>query len=93
MPYVNEEECRIVGVCPDEIKRLAKRISSAAKALEKMGCGIFGGSGTGTIRWADCGEKGDIILAGLEGVFDGGDGATHVDEDGVERGEAAPRTF
>ncbi len=90
MTFVYVPECEAVGLDPAEIGKRARRISNAAKELRKMGVVIFGGSGNGTLRFGRSNPgKGAIVLADLDGVFDGGDGAYSEGGDGLLRGEDA----
>jgi hypothetical protein len=61
---------------------IAMRISRAAKEAEMLGLSVFGGSGCGSLRAA-----GQVIVADLDGSYDGGDGGAQVGEDGLFRGE------
>jgi len=84
---VNEPECIAAGLDPKEIKRIAKGLSRYARQAEKMGLTIFGGSGTGSIRYDD-GGLGSLLVAEIDGNFDGGDGTTPFSNDGLLRGES-----
>jgi hypothetical protein len=88
---VYEDECEFAGLDPKHVASIARRISKAAVDAKAMGLMIFGGSGGGTLRWfaeggADI-RQGALVVAELNGLFDGGDGATHNDENGLLRGE------
>ncbi len=90
---INEDEILAAGFNEAELKRItsiARRISKAAKEAHKMGIEVFGGTSHGTLRFND--DKGPspssgLILADLDGCFDGGCGATCEDEHGLLRGE------
>lgn len=89
---VNENECSFAGLDPTKVASIARRIGAAAKEARAMGLTVFGGSGTGTLRWH--GENttdyrlGALIVAKIDGgSWDGGDGAEHTDEHGLTRGE------
>jgi hypothetical protein len=87
---INEKECEQAGFTLDEIKKIAsisRRISKAASEARKMGICVFGGTGSGSLRFTDDENKGQLVLADLEGNFDGGDGGNCFD-DGFERGES-----
>lgn len=86
MSQINSAECEAAGVDEKEVKRIAAGISRYAKQAQKLGIGLFGGSGTGTLRFDDGAEE-KLILAYLDGFFDGGDGAEARDECGLLRGE------
>jgi hypothetical protein len=49
---------------------------------------VFGGSGSGTLRFVD-GGNGALVVADLDGLFGGGDGANNSRDDGLLRGEYA----
>lgn len=88
MPSINEDECIEAGVDPAAVRRIAKRLESAAREASKMGLTVFGGSGSGDIRAAG-GDLHDrpLILASMAGSWDGGDGGCSQGEDGFIRGE------
>lgn len=88
MASANEDECRAAGLDPKEVDRIAKGISRYAKQAQKLGIQVFGGGTGGQLRFND-GGKGDLIIASLDGSFDGGDGANVPDENGLLRGEYA----
>lgn len=50
---------------------------------------VFGGTGSDSLRFKDhdCNVAELLILADLEGWWDGGGGATMIDNEGQERGE------
>lgn len=83
---INEKECRAAGLDPKEVERIARGLSRYAKQADALGMCVFGGSGTGTLRMDDH-VRGPLVLASLNGVFDGGDGACRPDDDGLMRGE------
>ena len=85
--YVNEDECIAANLDPKEVERIAKGISRYAKQASALGMHIFGGgSFSGSLRvWGD--GVGSLIVADLEGNFEGGDGAAQEDENGLLRGE------
>lgn len=89
---VLEEECERAGLDPTKVASIARRITNAAKEARALGLTIFGGSGSGSLRWHDPFEndhrKGALVVAHMPGGnFDGGDGAEHPDEYGLMRGE------
>lgn len=86
MTRVNEKECEAAGVDPLEVKRIAQGLSRYAKAAQKLGIQVFGGSTGGDLRYNDGGE-GKLILAELDGDFDGGDGSACESSDGLIRSE------
>jgi len=77
--YVNEAECEKAGLSEKEVEKIAKGLSRYALMAKKLGLGIFGGSGSGTLRYSDDSDSGPLIVAGLDGDFDGGDGAELID--------------
>jgi hypothetical protein len=87
MAVIHKQECEAAGIDIADVERIAKGISRYAKEAKKYGICVFSGSGDGTLRFND-GGNGSLILADLDGDFDGGDGATKEDdEDGLMRGE------
>jgi hypothetical protein len=84
---VNVPECEAAGVDPEAVRRIARRLSAAAREAKALGLHIFGGSGSGSLRSPNTGS-GALILAELDGAFDGGDGgADTFNADGLLRGE------
>jgi hypothetical protein len=86
---INAEECEAAGIAADEVDIIARGISRYAKMAGKLGVTIFGGTGSGSIRIHDDDRKGALILATIDGPFDGGCGAACNDEEGLLRGETA----
>lgn len=91
---VNEEECERARLDPKKVASIARRIEKAAADAKRLGLTIFGGSGSGSLRWHDPYSndyrKGPLVVAHMRGGnFDGGDGAEHQDEYGLTRGEDA----
>jgi|TARA_B100000929_G_C15453411_1_gene401963 hypothetical protein len=84
--YVNDAECEAAGLDPREVERIAKGLSKYAKQAEALGIQVFGGTGSGSLRFND-GGSGKLIVAHLAGDFDGGDGGSGPSGDGLERGE------
>jgi len=81
------DECEAAGLDHKEIQRIADGLSRYARQAEKLGLTIFGGSGSGSLRFRDDPDKGALIVAWLDGMFDGGDGAEVDHNDGLSRGE------
>lgn len=85
---INENECHAAGLDPKEVERIARGLSRYGKQAEQLGLQIFGGGTGGSLRrsgypnWA-------LIIAHLDGNFDGGDGACAPDDEGLLRGEYA----
>lgn len=86
MKYVNEEECAKAGLDLKQVESIARRLSKAAMEARALGVTVFGGSGSGTLRFND-GKDQELIVSTLDGDFDGGDGACLPDDDGLLRGE------
>ena len=92
MPSVLEKECAYAGLDVKEVTAIARGLSKYAMRAQKLGLHIFGGSGTGQLRWdEDAIAHNDhaLIVAILDGCFDGGDGSTGeiYSEDGLLRSE------
>lgn len=87
--YANSDECEAVGLDPKAVDRIAKRLGRAARAASRLGLTIFGGAGSGTLRFHDnVGNYGPLIVAEIEGAnWDGGDGGDGYSPDGLKRGE------
>ncbi len=82
----NEAECVAAGLDPAQVRRIAKGLSRYAKEAKALGMEVFGGSGFGQLRFDD-GGPGKLIVADLDGLFDGGDGGSRPGDDGLLRGE------
>ena len=90
MAYTFEEECFAAGVKEDEVLRIAKGLSKYAEQARAMGLTVFGGTGGGSLRKRATGGPADssmLVVAHLDGSYDGGDGAEETDENGLLRGE------
>ncbi|MFD2257459.1 hypothetical protein ACFSSA_12315 [Luteolibacter algae] len=74
--YIDEELCESFGLDPKRVKSIASRLSKAAKEAEELGLTVFGGSGSGNLRFndADMQGPGHSEVATLDGCFDGGSG-------------------
>ena len=84
-----EESCLYLDMTDVEVaelKKIAAGFSRYGRRAEKLGIHVFAGSGTGSLRMSD-GTDRAIILAWLDGIYDGGDGACREDENGILRGE------
>lgn len=81
-------ECEAAGLDPKEVERIAKGISRYVKQAEALGLKVFGGSGSGSLRFED-GGPGALVVADLDGDYDGGEGGTDYHTDGLQRGETA----
>ncbi len=85
--YINEDECIAANLDPKEVQRIAKGLSRYAKQAQALGITIFGGS-SGRLDFDDLGTGNQpLIVANLDGMFDGGCGSTTTDENGLLRGE------
>lgn len=87
-----EDECERAGLDRSKLASIVRRLSKAAADAKALGLTLFGGSGSGSLRWRDPYEsdypRGPLIVAHLQGDnFDGGDGAEHPDEHGLMYGE------
>jgi len=87
--YANQRECEKAGLDIKKVESIARRLSKAAKEASDIGVHIFGGSGSGSLRFDDRNDNGrNLIIADcLLGMFDGGDGAAMEDDEGFLRGE------
>jgi hypothetical protein len=90
MICVNYEECEAADLDPAEVDRIAKRINRAAADARKLGLEVFGGSSSGSLRVFSDGNRGvgQLVVAEMtNGSWNGGDGATDRNHDGLMRGE------
>lgn len=84
---INSKECEAAGVNEKEVARIARGLSKYAKAAKKLNITIFGGSDL-SLRFNDGADNGHLVLASLmEGMIEGGCGATCEDNNGLLRGE------
>lgn len=79
MAYIDPAAITRAGLDAKKIESIAARLSRAAREAHALGIKVFGGSGAGTLR-IDCDGR-PLIIADLQGNFDGGDGAEHHDGD------------
>ena len=87
---VNEKECEVAGVDPTVVKGLLRRCEALGRDCAKYGITIFGGSGSGDLRFDEHSADGALILAPIiNGHWDGGDGSYIEDSQGLIRGETA----
>jgi len=84
----NERECAEAGIDPSRIESLVQRFDCLAREARALGLTIFGGSGLGSLRFRTGDHEHALILAGLEGPWDGGDGGCFPDDRGLLRGES-----
>ncbi|WP_420104524.1 hypothetical protein [Bosea sp. (in: a-proteobacteria)] len=87
--YANFDECEAADLDPKAVDRLAKRLGRAARDAKRLGLTIFGGSGHGSLRIHDQGDRNGALIVGvIEGTnWDGGDGGNYPHADGLWRGE------
>lgn len=83
----NIDECNAANIDPKEVDRIAKGLSRYGKQARELGLTVFGGSGNGTLRVSDDSGLGQLVVAQLDGNFDGGDGSETDSDDGLLRGE------
>lgn len=76
MMDVNIDLCERYGLDVKKVRSIATRLSKAALEAEKMGMEVFGGSGSGSLRYrgAELQGPGHSDVAHLDGIYDGGDG-------------------
>lgn len=88
-----EDECDRADLDHKKVASIVRRLERAAADAKALGLTIFGGSGSGSLRWHGDGNdyrQGALVVAHIRGQnFDGGDGAEHQDEMGLTRGEDA----
>ena len=84
---LNEKECNKAGIDAKKVAQLARKIERNVKEADKLGMQVFGGAWGGTLRYEDDPNKGALILASMNGNWDGGDGAYLEKGDGLLRGE------
>lgn len=85
--YMNEDECLAAELDPKEVEKIARGIARYAKMADDLGIHIFGGSCSGSLRYDDGGGAPLVVASHIGLNFDGGDGATDQDSDGLLRGE------
>lgn len=83
---IYEREIGAAGLDVEEVKRIARGLDRYARQAQAMGMIVFGGSGSGSLRARDDQEQ-CLVLADIDGTFDGGDGSYGPDADGLMRGE------
>ena len=86
MVDIYSDECAAVGLDEKKVSRIANRISRAGRDADKLGLKVFGGSGQGTLRAYHKDRERWLIVASLQGNFDGGDGGC-TEIDGLCSGE------
>jgi hypothetical protein len=86
--FINVDEIEKAKLDPKKVLSIARRLSTAAMESRNLGITVFGGSGNGTLRFDPRDGGGSLVIANLEGNFDGGDGQEVQDDLGLWRGEA-----
>lgn len=76
---IDDAACDKAGIPIKDVMSIMRRLSKAGKDAQSLGIKIFGGSGHGSLRIEVGGRA--LVLADLDGMFDGGDGATIPDGD------------
>lgn len=85
MTYANVKECKAAGLDPSRVDALAQKLSLLAMEAKRLGLTIFG-SGEGRLQQR--GVEAPLIVARLDGPFDGGAGDPHRNSpDGLQRAE------
>ena len=86
---IYKSECSKAGLDEKRIAALARIIEKAARELHGIGVCIFGASTHGSLRFSDgdATKYGELILASMGGLWDGGNGACWHKDDGLLRGE------
>lgn len=73
--FIYDEKIEAYGLDRKKVASIARRISKAAREASALGLTVFGGSGSGSLRYSDSGSSGvQTVVAFLDGNFDGGDG-------------------
>ena len=85
--FINKKECLKAGLDIKKVASIARKLSKAGKEAAEIGLCIFGGSGTGTLRYDEANRKGNLIVGCIDGDYDGGDGAQYDWGDEYLRGE------
>lgn len=85
MASLNEKECEHAGIDQAALRKVARRLERDLKDLDRLGVYLFAGSSI-TLRVAD-GMSNHLVVAEVNGNASGGDGATHIADDGFMRGE------
>ena len=79
------EECEAAGLDPVKVRALARKLSQCGKEARSMGLVVFG-SGEGRLQQLR--GKNPLIVAELDGAFDGGAGIPSREcDDGLRRAE------
>ena len=85
---LNEQEIACAGLDRAEVLKVVRELAKYGALAKKMGLTVFGGSGSGQLRFDDHSDLGPLVVAFIpEGNFDGGDGHVVEDAEGLLRGE------
>jgi|TARA_R100000687_G_C6445865_1_gene162814 hypothetical protein len=84
---VNVSECEAAGLDTKEVERIARGLDRYARQAEALGLTIFGGGGSGSLRFDDGTGHALIVAEFIGGHFDGGDGGNFNVGDNLLRGE------
>jgi hypothetical protein len=88
LAHANENECKAAGLKPQRVEELAREFSRLGRAARRLGITVFGGSGTGSLRFNQDDSTRPLVVGYISGgSFDGGDGACYTDDEGLLRGE------
>jgi hypothetical protein len=83
---VFQAECKRAGLDPKEVQKIARGLEKYARKADRLGLIVFG-AGTASLRFTDDRDRHPLTVATMDGEWDGGDGAIHLDEEGLHRGE------
>lgn len=86
MPSLYRDECLAAGLDYKAVRKLANDLSAIGRRARAMGITIFGNSGSGVLIGEDGDPiRGQLVLAEVDGMFDGGDNTPQFDEEGLQR--------
>ena len=71
--YSEPSGCEHAGIPVDEVERLAAELSRCGRKAKSLGLIIFGSSGKADLRIYQKSNRRPLIVAQIEGPFDGGD--------------------
>jgi hypothetical protein len=87
MSYVYADECEVAGLNEKDVEKLAADLEKLGQKAKALGLTIFGGSGSGDLRFDDSTGRPLIVAVIGTNSFDGGDGGCDHDDSGMMRGE------